>query len=120
MCWAVELGSSEGGSELREVKVPGKMTKPARRIPRPVKSRVVCFGGVEMQRLKDLQVKNEMYMLCIRGIVSRERSIFIYLVCRLVCLFKPVGLADTDADISAAVVEYEFCGTLRTGFWEAE
>ncbi|KAJ8067460.1 hypothetical protein OCU04_004805 [Sclerotinia nivalis] len=33
-----------------------------------------------------------MYILCIRGIVSTERSIFIYLVCTLFCLFKSVGL----------------------------
>lgn len=38
MCWVAWEGRSEGtseeGSDWREVKVPGKIMKPARRIPR--------------------------------------------------------------------------------------
>ena len=55
------------------------------------------------RRKGNLQLKNEMYMLCIRGMVSSERSIFIYLVCTLFCLSRPVGRADAFV----AVVEFE-------------
>lgn len=55
-------------------------------------------------------------MLCIRGIVSRDRSIFIYLVCTLCCLFKAGGLAD----VPVAFVEVECLDALRMGLWEME
>ena len=64
--------------------------------------------GFEIREEDDLQLKNDMYILCMRGIVSRERSMFIYLVCTLFCLFKPSGLAGFKVELPVTIDEFDF------------
>lgn len=76
--------------------------------------------GFEIREEDDLQLKNDMYILCMRGIVSRERSIFIYLVCTLFCLFKTSGLAGFKAEHPVTIDEFDFFDSRRKVLLEVE
>jgi hypothetical protein len=77
--WMVELSPSV----LRDVNVPGKITKPASRI----------------------HVKKEARMLCRRGMVSRPRSMFMYRVCTLSWRFGAEGRLGEEAEALLVVPE---------------